>query len=1395
MKKLLFLFILILLPMLASAQTVSNVQNSGCLNKTRGEDSQIVPTIVLTKEDSTLSVQLLNYESNCGTTDFNVTHIINNESGYWFMVVLVDPVIPAEKDCECPFNVSFTIHDLKTNSFYFNCWWWDGQVELTEGESMVMAIIDDVCYNLLPSVNEAEVIKCSNYYNMSKMKIPEKVVHNGTEYRVTRIKKSAFSGCRNLTSVTIPNSVRTIGENAFANCSNLTSVKIPNSVTSISSYAFYNCTKLTSIAIPQNVTKIYDSAFRDCNSLTSITISNTVTEIGDGAFSGCSGLKSIVVEKGNTIYDSRNGCNAIIKTSDNELMVGCMKTTIPNSVTTISNFAFYKCTELTSIAIPQSVTKIGSYAFEGCTSLPSVTIPNSVTEIGVHAFYGCKNLSSITIPYGVTTIEVSTFAGCRSLTSFIIPNSVTTIKEAAFNACEGLTSITIPNSVISIGSFSFSGCESLTSITIPNSVTEIGDDAFSYCRGLTSITIPNSVTEIGNNAFRGCSGLTSVVIPNSITSINYNTFEDCSSLVSVIIPNSVTEIGGSAFQDCSGLTSVTIPNSVTEISSWTFYGCSGLISVTIGNKVDSIGYGAFAGCKKLSDVYCYTKNVPKTKNNSFENVNIEEAMLHVPAASVVAYQAVEPWCNFKGIVALPTQKVDVKINETTFPDSNFRNWVLSQEYGTDGILTDEELKNVTDIDVRRMGISNLKGIEYFTALKALNCMTNSLTTLDLSQNTVLERLDCVGNRLTTINLLENKKLRYINCSGSNPGNQLTTLDISECTELDTLGCSGNPLKTLDVSKNTKLICLVCYDNQLTSLDLSKNTALRRLHCNNNQLTTLDLSKNTQLALLQCSYNLLTTLDVTKNTALTDLTCANNKLTTLSVSNNKSLEWIICQDNKLTSLDVSGCSALTHLSCSGNQLTTLNLSGCSELESLGCGGNQLATLCLSGCSALKNVQCQGNHLTTLDLSENTALTTLYCYQNLIKGTGMDALVESLPIVSEGSLNVMYFENEQNVITTTQVAAAKAKGWTSYICIYDHSKEYAGSDTMDDYCPFVEEGKVWKVGHVQTILDNSVNVVDYYYFDGDTIIDGKTCKQMMCQRYVSPDYSNEYGTPTPSLTKVGAWYEEDKKVYFYNEWQQSMKLKYDFSLAANDTLKFLTDGSSPFIIGPKQTGGIEGFKGVYRDIRMCGDEGQSYHDTFWLEGVGCLRGPIRNPCDPIFGDPVPEFLMSCTVGEEVIYLNDAREDGATPEGVRKKRFDFTHTIKIQPKSRIRKGEEQSLYGEYNDQQLGIHLDPLDDDYLVSITDEFGKTVYEKAVNAGNIVGLNIDISAYSKGSYTVTIENNNEVFTGEFGTETTGIQELKNSRIEKLKSIYNLQGQRLNSLQKGLNIVNGQKVYVK
>ena len=359
--------------------------------------------------------------------------------------------------------------------------------------------------------------------------------------------------------------------------------------------------------------------------------------------------------------------------------------------------------------------------------------------------------------------------------------------------------------------------------------------------------------------------------------------------------------------------------------------------------------------------------------------------------------------------------------------------------------------------------------------------------------------------------------------------------------------------------------------------------------------------------------------------------------------------------------------------------------------------------------------------------------------------------------------------------------------NYIVVDNQREEHPviNKTPQNDYRPFVEEGKVWKVGAVGS--GNPVQLVEYLYFDGDTIIGGKTCKQMMRQVYYGPHYPNLYLIdPLPSLSYIGAWYEEDKKVYLCNATDQQFELMCDFSVNADDTLQI---HNLSYVIGPKQTGGLKGFKGVYRDVRLYG-----IYNTTWLEGVGNIDGPIYSV---YLGKEAPAlFLMSCTVGDEVIYLNDEYEDGATPESMgARKRFDFTHTIKTKPKARKRSGENQSLYGEYNDQQLGINLDPLDDAYLVRITDESDKVVYEKIINAGNIVGLNIDISAYAKGRYTVTVENSDETYTGEFAAQTTGIRDVRWKKEEVRTIIYNLQGQRLSTLQKGLNIVNGQKVFVK
>ena len=368
--------------------------------------------------------------------------------------------------------------------------------------------------------------------------------------------------------------------------------------------------------------------------------------------------------------------------------------------------------------------------------------------------------------------------------------------------------------------------------------------------------------------------------------------------------------------------------------------------------------------------------------------------------------------------------------------------------------------------------------------------------------------------------------------------------------------------------------------------------------------------------------------------------------------------------------------------------------------------------------------------------------------------------------------------------------------NYIVVDNYGEEHPVINKTQkmSYRPFIEEGKVWMVGNTTDISDGIVKWVKYYYFDGDTIIDGKTCKQMMCQQYVSPDhpdYASIVQVSSYPLKYVGAWYEEDKKVYMYNEINQ-LKMMYDFSLNANDTLLF---DNYPYVIGPKQTGSLNGFKGIYRDIMWRGDE-DSYYCTTWLEGVGGIDGPTVNIYYGKEGHAL--FLMACVVNDEVLYFNDEYEDGATPAdiaGARKNRFDFTHTIKEKPKTRTWNEEDQSLYGEYNERQLSIDLNPIDEAYMVSITDQSGKTVYEKPINAGSIVGLNIDISKYPEGNYTVTVENSNESFTGEFKAQLTGIEEVRSKKIEAKGHIYNLQGQRLSRLQKGLNIVNGQKIYIK
>ncbi|MBQ2877456.1 MAG: leucine-rich repeat domain-containing protein [Bacteroidaceae bacterium] len=259
----------------------------------------------------------------------------------------------------------------------------------------------ELTYEFDATEKTATVVASKGDSYTGNITIPETVEHNGAVYSVTAIGDFAFLRCSGLTSVTIPSSVTTIGEGAF-----------------------YDCTDLTSVTIGNGVNTIGNSAFNGCTGLESVTIPSNVTTLGADAFNNCSGLTSIVVESGNTRYDSREGCNAIIETATNTLITGCKNTVIPESVTEIGAYAFCNCTGLTSISMPNSVTKLGNNAFMNCTGLRSVTIGEGVTTIGDYAFNGCTNLETILIGKGVATIAYRAFYNCTGLASIYLTGDV-----------------------------------------------------------------------------------------------------------------------------------------------------------------------------------------------------------------------------------------------------------------------------------------------------------------------------------------------------------------------------------------------------------------------------------------------------------------------------------------------------------------------------------------------------------------------------------------------------------------------------------------------------------------------------------------------------------------------------------------------------------------------------------------------------------------------------------------------------------------------------------------------------------------------------------------------------------------------------------------------------------
>ena len=386
---------------------------------------------------------------------------------------------------------------------------------------------------------------------------------------------------------------------------------------------------------------------------------------------------------------------------------------------------------------------------------------------------------------------------------------------------------------------------------------------------------------------------------------------------------------------------------------------------------------------------------------------------------------------------------DVAINDTNFPDENFRNWILVQSYGNDGVLTSKELASVRNINVSNKNIQSLKGIEYFYALMYLDCCTNQLTSLDVSQNTMLTSLFCFNNQLTALNVSQNTALNSLSCGN----NQLSSLNVSGCTALKYLYCPYNQLSSLDVSKNTVLTWLGCYNNQLTSLDLSNNTVLKSLQCNGNQLTSLDVSGLAALEDLSCYSNLI---DIEAMDALVaSLPNVNNGIMQVIYSEN--------EGNVMTNTNVDAAKEKGWIPQYYNNgwKEYKGVIGINETNFPdGNFRNWILSQSYGSDRVLTSKEISG--ITQLDVSSKyikrlrgieyfTALTELSCYNNQINYSAMNELLECLPTVWNGRMYVVNNAYSGDAMTTSQVEVAKAKGWTP---MGWNSGDYSGCDSRGD-----------------------------------------------------------------------------------------------------------------------------------------------------------------------------------------------------------------------------------------------------------------------------------------------------------------------------------------------------------
>ncbi|MEE1055744.1 MAG: leucine-rich repeat protein [Acutalibacteraceae bacterium] len=550
-------------------------------------------------------------------------------------------------------------------------------------------------YDFDYELNDNDEVIIKKYNGTDKeIVIPEDF--NG--YSVVEIGSSAFYYNRNITSVTLPSTVKKISDSAFNYCTALTNVNLNEGLEEIGGYAFYDCYSLSSIKIPDSCLSIGYSSFEYCTGLTSVdlgkgiqtigsyaferaykltsvVIPDSVTSLGDGAFYYCSALSSIVIGEGITTIPANAFRYSAIETLN-----------IPDNILFIKNNAFQDCDKLLNINWGTGLKEIGDYAFADCDGFTEFTIPDTVVKVGNYTFGNCSKLVTLNIgkdvdnftPDTITnssnlvninaskdSVYYATIDGClysKDLTKlirvgrgyekdFVLPYSVTVIGEYAFSYCQKLPSITLTDNIVSIERYAFQRCTKLTSLDIGDEVEYLGDYAFYYCTALKSIDLGKNLTNIGEYSFANCSSLETVELPDTVTVIKRYGFHNCSGLTSIQLSCNLATIEEEAFYNCYSLKSIDIPNSVTTLGSYTFEYCYALEEITLGLGIKTIPYSFAYNCKALKEI-TIPENVETISNYAFKNCSALSNIKFNSKLTQINYEAFNN-CDALTVVDIP----------------------------------------------------------------------------------------------------------------------------------------------------------------------------------------------------------------------------------------------------------------------------------------------------------------------------------------------------------------------------------------------------------------------------------------------------------------------------------------------------------------------------------------------------------------------------------------------------------------------------------------------------------------------------------------------------------------------------------------------------------------------